>query len=234
MSKAPMATEQSADEAKQEYTKAMGDALGSLYYTLWREVAWLHLKWRECVELFGTKESRIHLLNSAAPSFFRIVEDVLWDEILIHITRLTDPPAIGKRENLTIQRLTPLIDDPAASARVAALVSDAGIASEFCRDWRNRRIAHMDLDLAINAKAEPLQPASRQKIRLAIAAINDVLDAVSKHYLDTTNLFDWVGHPGGAVSLIYVIDDGVRADAERHARLESGKFHPDDIRARDL
>jgi hypothetical protein len=215
-----MATEQSADEAKQEYTKAMGDTLGSLYYTLWRQVAWLHLKWHEYVELFGTKESRIHLLNSAAPSFFRIVEDVLWDEILIHITRLTDSPAFGKRENLTIQRLAPLID--------------AGVASAFCRDWRNRRIAHMDLDLALNAKAEPLQPASRQKIRLAIAAINDVLDAVLKHYLNNTNLFDWVGNPGGALSLIYVIDDGVRADAERRARLESGKFHPDDIRPRDL
>ena len=46
---------------------------------------------------------------------------------ILHITRLTDPPAIGKRENLTIQRLDPLIDDPAPSARVAALVGDAGV-----------------------------------------------------------------------------------------------------------
>ncbi|HEV2039416.1 MAG TPA: hypothetical protein VGT81_05105, partial [Casimicrobiaceae bacterium] len=71
-----MAVERSADEAKQEYIGAMGDVLGSLYHALWQEVAWRHLKWHEYVELFGTKESRIRLINRAAPTFFRIVEHV--------------------------------------------------------------------------------------------------------------------------------------------------------------
>lgn len=72
-----MAVERSVDEAKQEYIGAMGDVLGLLYHALWQEVAWLHRKWHEYVELFGTKDSRIHVLNEAAPTFFRIVEHVM-------------------------------------------------------------------------------------------------------------------------------------------------------------
>jgi AbiU2 len=229
-----MAVERSIDEAKQEYIGAMGDVLGSLYHALWHEVAWLHRKWHEYVELFGTKESRIHLCNAAAPAFFRIVEDALWDDALIHVTRLTDPPKIGRKHNLSILRLASLIDDAAASARVKALTHSAVHASAFCRDWRNRRIAHLDLDLALNAGAEPLEPASREKIWLAIAAINNVLDAVSLHYLNGTSIFDWGGHPGGALSLLYVIDDGVRADTERRTRLERGELYAGDWQARDL
>ena len=72
-----MATTQSADEAKQAYVASMGESLGSIFHALWQEVAWLHFKWREYVVLFGTKQSRVALLNRAAPSFFRIVEDML-------------------------------------------------------------------------------------------------------------------------------------------------------------
>lgn len=67
--------------------EVMGDDLGSLYHALWNELAWLYSKWEEYVELFGTKPSRIDLLNKAAGHFFRIVQDSLWEESLLHIAR---------------------------------------------------------------------------------------------------------------------------------------------------
>ena len=73
-----MATARSADEAQKDYIKAMGDELGSLYHALWQETALLHRKWHQYVELFGTKESRIILLNDAASTFFGIVEEVFF------------------------------------------------------------------------------------------------------------------------------------------------------------
>ena len=55
-------------------------------------------KWNDFVELFGTKETRIDLLNGSAPRFFRIVQNVLWEETLLHLARLTDSPdSVGKR-----------------------------------------------------------------------------------------------------------------------------------------
>ena len=50
-------------------------------------------------------------------------------------------------------------------------IADALVATEFCRDWRNRHIAHRDLQLALKQGAEPLKPASRSKVREALEAL---------------------------------------------------------------
>ena len=91
-----------ADEAKLEYITRMGEPLGKLFSALWQEAAWLQSKWIEYVELFGTKRSRIELLNKAAPAFFKVVQDSLWEDTIIHIARLTDPPKSAGKDNLTI------------------------------------------------------------------------------------------------------------------------------------
>jgi hypothetical protein len=52
-----------AVESKQQYIATMGEPLGMQYAELWQEIAQLHITWLELVELYGTKESRITLLN---------------------------------------------------------------------------------------------------------------------------------------------------------------------------
>ena len=73
----------SSDEAKAHHILRMGKDLGTIYDALWQEVASVHSKWSEFVVVFGTKESRIKLLNKAAPSFFRLVQDSLWENVLL-------------------------------------------------------------------------------------------------------------------------------------------------------
>ena len=68
-----MATEYSAEDIKQRYTDAMGQALGAVHNELWQECAALHSKWHEYVELCGTNPERVALLNQAAPAFFNLV-----------------------------------------------------------------------------------------------------------------------------------------------------------------
>ena len=94
------------EEARTEHIRVMGEELGSLYDALWQEVAGLHGKWSEYAALFGTRESRVDLLNQAAPYFFRIVQDSLWEDVLLHIARLTDPPKSAGKSNLTVQCFT--------------------------------------------------------------------------------------------------------------------------------
>ena len=155
--------DQSALEMKQACIVAMGEPLGALYYALWQEIAWLHMKWHQYVVLFGTKESRVTLLNEAAPAFFRTIEDSLWEDVLLHISRLTDPPGRGVTSRLTILRCPALVDDAATAQQVKAAVEKAVNASAFCRDGRNRRIAHRNLQLALKSGATPLAEASREK-----------------------------------------------------------------------
>lgn len=223
-----------ADGARADAIRVMGQELGDLYSALWQEVAWLHAKWEEHVVLFGAKESRVELLNRAAPRFARIIQDTIWEDVLLHIARLTDPPKSAGRENLTIQRLAPLIDEPVTRAKVAELVEEAQTATEFCRDWRNRYLAHRDLRLALNRGAQPLREASRLGVWTALRSIVATLNAISARYLDATSMFEVGSSPGGALNLLHVIDEGLNAAEERQSRLTSGRFEPRDLAHRDL
>jgi hypothetical protein len=227
-------TTRTPEEAKQNYIGVMGEPLGALFHSLWQEVAWVHRRWHEYVALYGDKPSRVDLLNNAAPGFFWLVQDMLWEATLLHIARLTDPPSSAGKPNLTIQRLYSLVNDAPVAPRVKTLTDTAISATAFCRDWRNRRIAHSDLSLALDEHPAPLAAASREKVDSALSAIVEVLNAVTQHYMDTTSYFDVPGYPGDAVSLLYVIDDGLRVEAERRDRLKRGEVRPDDYRNRDL
>jgi len=230
-----MARERSSEEVRKHYIEGMGEELGSLFHALWNEVAWVYMKWDQYVELFGTKPSRIDLLNEAAGSFFKIVQDSLFEDTILHIARLTDPPKSAGKDNLTIQRLTCSMGDEEVSAKVAELVKVAIEKSGFCRDWRNRHIAHRDLKLALKEGAEPLKLASHAKVKEALKAISDVLNAASIHYMHAEIGFSApIISLDGAVSLLYVLDDGLRAKKERLERLKTGKFRPDDHGPRDL
>jgi hypothetical protein len=154
----------------------MGKELGTVFYALYNEFCWLRLRWRQHVELFGTSPERVDLLNDVANLFFRFVQDSFWDDTLLHISRMTDSPTTSGRKNLTIQRLPSLIADKALAADIANLVSDAVSLAAFARDWRNRAIAHSDLQLAVEEGATPLTPASRRHVALAMQAIDRVLN----------------------------------------------------------
>jgi hypothetical protein len=229
--------DRTAEEAEKHYIEKMGEALGTQYYALWQEVAWLHRKWAEFVELFGSKPTRIELLNQTAPAFFRMGQDVLWEETLLHIARLTDVSKTGgrdKRTNLTIRNLPELVIDPEAQQATAVLIETAVRKANFCRDWRNRHIAHSDLGLALNNKAAaPLEFASRRMVKEALGAIAEVLKYLGGYYMDSDMHFGGGPSIGGAASLLLVLDGGLRAKTARAERLGRGEFTEED-RPRDL
>jgi hypothetical protein len=218
-----------AEEAKKANIEKMGAQLGVHYSALWQEVALLYRNWGEYSALFGTKPSRIDLMNRAAPYFFRMVQDELLNATLLHIARLTDPPKWGVHTNLTIKGVPDLIDHEDTKSAVRKLIEAALADAEFCRDWRNRRIAHRDLDVALEQSANELAMASRKRIKDAMAAIAAVLNAISGRYLKSETRFDAAGTRGGSVPLLYVLHAGLKAQDERAERLEKGEFSEADL-----
>jgi len=223
-----VSSSKSAEEAKQDYIMVMGDELGSHYHALWQELVWAYRKWNEYLELFGTKSSRIELLNNAAPSFFYMYQTMGWEDALLHLARMTDPTKPGNKHNLTIQWLPQLIPDAALSQAVGDLVGQAVSSTEFCRDWRNRRIAHTDLDHVLAPDSSPLEKGSRRSVREAKANIAVVLNAVARHYLDSESIFDVPTGPQGSTALISLVDDGLKVQGER------GVSDPKNFEPRDL
>lgn len=214
----------SADQHKTECIAKMGAELGALFAALWQEIAFLHGKWQEFVELYGANEKRIDLLNDAAPTFFGHLQDILWEDILVGLCRLTDPEKSAGRPNLTVQALPKLVDDKSLRDTINLLVQEAVKLIDFSRDWRNRRIAHSDFELAVNDHAQPLKPGSRQDVRKALAAIDSVINKIQGHYLDSETKFDAPVFHAGATLLLRVLHDGVREGQDREARLARGEF----------
>src|SRR5665213_1119950 len=223
--------ERTAKEAKKANIAKMGEALGEIYSALWQEVAVLHFDWHEYNELFGAKPERIILMNEVAPHFFRLIQDRLWGTTLLHLARLTDPAKSpgNDKTNLSIKGLANLITDAKLKEQVSKLVDEAVKSTEFARDWRNRLIGHRDLKLALEQPTTPLAQGSRAQVKAALKAIADVLNAIEGHYFRSETRFDLGGPLGGAVSLLHVLDAGLRAEEARRKRFEEGKPLPDDF-----
>jgi tRNA U34 5-methylaminomethyl-2-thiouridine-forming methyltransferase MnmC len=66
-------------------------------------------------------------------------------------------------------------------------------------------LAHRDFDLATGNSAKPVEDATIEKVRAAINALADILNALSQHYLKATTLFHFTDAAGGAVSLIQAL-----------------------------
>jgi hypothetical protein len=60
------------------------------------------------------------------------------------------------------------------------------------------------------------------------------MNAVDRHCCESETRYD-LGKPHhGAISLLYALDNGIKAAEARSKRLESGTFTLEDFRARDL
>ncbi|MBJ7407642.1 MAG: hypothetical protein JHD07_31865 [Bradyrhizobium sp.] len=226
--------DQSAPEARQQAINAMGEPLGTQYAELWQELAQLNITWSEFIELYGTKKSRIELMNRSAGHFFRMVQDSLWEGLMMHIARLTDRPVVQGRTNLTLHNLPALIPDATLKSKIEALCLEATDKTRFARDWRNRHIAHRDLDLALGTTAKPLPAVEIKQVNDALDCFTEILNGVAGPYLDSTTSFRHSVRLHVAIELLYLIDAGHTLQAEHRKRLQAGDFSPELFAARDL
>lgn len=174
---------QTTEESTKLHIEKMGQPLGEVYSALWQAVATIFVYWKEYVELFGAGSKRIGILNQSAPRFFRMLQDELWGNSLLHIARLTDPAitAAGK-ENLTIQALPDLISDAGLKAKISTLVAEALKVNRVLPGLAKSPFAHNDLKLALEQPTEPLANASRAQVNAALDAVAKVLNALGTQY----------------------------------------------------
>jgi AbiU2 len=219
------------------YKEAMGQDLGELFHALSNELTWLHWHWAEFRTLFGKKPSRIDLMNESAPFFFRVVHDTLFESTLLGIARLVAPPKSAGKPNLTIQRFLPvqsqetteipLIGNRGLQAEINVLVQNAIAVAGFAVDWRNRHIAHRDLELSLKKSLEPLSEATREKVVEALSALREVLNFVEVSYCESTTAYDFVISTWGAETLLTIIRDGLLREKEIRERWNRGEFQQD-------
>ena len=138
----------------------------------------------EFERLYG-KVEHVALLNRIGGAFFAELQRILWDDLLLGVTRLTDPPGAGRAANLTIQRLPEFCGPVKLPMKELEEQLKAAVeAAEFARSHRNKRISHKDLDHVISP--DKLPPATLEHIRKALDAVHAVLQTVNVKYRQTS------------------------------------------------
>jgi hypothetical protein len=210
-----MPAHRSEDDIRADYRRAMGGELGDVMFLLWHDLTWLYFEWHQYKELFGSYQSRIDIMNESAPRFFWSLDRVLWQDILLSISRLADPPATSGQQNLSFRRLVRLIPSDGPQAEFLKALDTFETDAQFARGWRHTRFAHRDLDHASDSEANPLPFASRASVTKALASASQVLNTLELHYCDSTTGYEYVSDPiGGAPDLLHIIDRGLAARRE--------------------
>ena len=209
-----------AEQVRQKTLAAMPGALGEIHYSLGNEVASLHLKWNDFRALFADRDV-VSLLNSAAPMFFHDLQRMMWEDLLLHLCRVTDRPQSGRHAHLSVRRLPNLVSDEELRKEIQALADDADEKTQFARDWRNRRLAHEEL--SIGDTAQRLASATMQQVEYALAAICRPINLLEERYLGTPVTYqDPIPALGGVDALLATLKQGV--DTRRIEReLKLGK-----------
>ncbi len=134
----------------------------------------------EFERLYG-KVEHIALLNRIGGAFFADVQRILWDDLLLCVTRLTDPPETARAANLTIQRLPEFCGPVKLPIKELEEQLNAAVkAAEFARSHRNKRISHKDLYYVISRNELPT--TTLEHIRKALDAVHAVLQTVNLKY----------------------------------------------------
>ena len=217
-----MAESQTAEQVLEHQKEVLGEEFGLQFYALHNDLVWLYTRWFQFKQLFSTNEKRIELMNQTAPSFFRMLQLTLWENIILNIARLVDSRKSVGKENLTLQWLPSHLTVPIKQSELQTLVNAAIEAASFAKDWRHRNIAHRDLSLAMKRPVEPLESVNTVKVERALKAIQDVLSWVHKEYFDTQFAYEFANLSGGAEVLLSHLREGLEARKQRFDRIESG------------
>lgn len=165
--------------------KPMTPDVKAIFESLQEDVIWLHAKWKVFRQLFGKSEKRIAILNDFAPDFFQILHDGLIYDILLTMSRLTDPAESFKKESLTLDRLVLMMKRNSDKQFVDGFESNLKALKDECqpfRDIRNRRIAHNDLGTALDYHPNPLPGVSREMIENALKSFRKLLNDIELHF----------------------------------------------------
>lgn len=173
---------------------------------LWHHITELHSEWKILLELFGVSQAQSDFLNKNAGAFFDTVYDTLIRDILLGVSRLTDPLSTAGSDNLVLERLALLPEvagDTVLSSKVTTQLAAVKAQVTSIRDYRNKYLAHLDLAASLGPGSEVLPGIKRQDIDAVLQGIADLFNLIR----DTPVVFKWVTIHGGPKALLKRLQD---------------------------
>lgn len=176
-----------------------------------QDAASLHLTWNEFLPLYAGPKSRVDDMNKAAPGFFFLAQNAWWNDIILHIFRVTDPD----RKVMSILKLNV---PPDLATGLQTRLTILKVVTRFAHKLRHEYIAHRNREVALEVR--PVPPSSVADVNGAIAAIDDALQFIDHHFSKRApTMYEHLDILGESASLIWIVCRGLAArdkDIEQH------------------
>ena len=171
-------------------------AIRDLWPALTREVVLLHERWKVYLQLYGTSQEQVDVLNRSAALFFALLYEVMLTEMHMVFGRLGDPAFTVRkkapRENCSLAALEARLrtaSEVAVADKLTPLIDAYRAACVGIRLRRNQQMAHLDVATLKDAKVQGVKRPSRPEIEAALEALRAAMHYVEGHYADTTTSF---------------------------------------------
>ena len=169
----------------------------------------------------------MNLINESAGLAFYLLQHMLLDDIQLTISRLGDPEGTGKRQNLTLKALqrelrscmgesSSVMDEP---------IEKFDMACGKIRERRNKQIAHLDLETALDRHPELMSGPTLEEIDGALNALGEAMSAFSLSARETAMAYELTITHADGETLIKRLQEGLRY----RELVEEGTVHRHDF-----
>lgn len=174
------------------------------------QVIQLSLRWKIFCQLFDSGPENIELLNKSGRNVFSLFQRLVLDDVMISLSRLTDPEKSLGSENASIRNVVAKAKaclSAATIAEVEALVSELDNHVLNVRKHRNKALAHADLGHALNVSALPC--VTYDELEKAMKTLQEIVSRVASEAFRWTTHYDRTIQYGcGGDSLLKVLKRG--------------------------
>jgi len=172
--------------------KTMPPSIEDLFGPINDDVTWLHTIWDLYLQLYGTNPKYLDVMNMSAPQFFAILENVLFEELILIVGRLTDAPRTSGHENASIERLIEEIEAENYAALGASLrkrLQDFKTNYPGFKTWRNWRVGHSDKLTVTKGSAFPMPAMPKNHVQAAVDELAAIMNEVSLSLMDSVQAY---------------------------------------------
>lgn len=140
--------DRSAEEIANDCTSEFGLEDGQIVLKLTNSVSQLSLEWRAFLYFFCGPKERVAVLNQASGLTAQLLQNLLWDNALLKIRKLTDPAIQSGKLNLSLEQLVRIAKDN-KQLNISSSFAGLKLSCKTSRLYADKYIAHTDLAHAI-------------------------------------------------------------------------------------
>jgi hypothetical protein len=186
------------------------------------EVIWIHAKWKVYRQIFAGDKDQIDILNRTAPFFFRVIQQSMFEDLVLALARLTDPPETYGKSNRSLSQFVRQLDASTHEGLISELLVDLSEIEErfeVFKAWRNKRIAHSDLSISLKVSENPLPGISRAKIEEGLDSLRKFMNRVHSHLDDSHTAYEHFSTVTGGERLLQLLLKGEERELMKRQEL---------------